>query len=188
MFLKGDSTMTQNNLLWLDLEMTGLHVEVDEILEIAAVITNHTALSILSKPFHAVIYQNDQTLEKMGEWVKNQHTKTGLVDTVKQSTVSISQADGAVAQMLSAYGKKEELILCGNSIWQDRTFVKKYMPLTYAFLHYRMIDVSAIKQVVRAWYPNHPQMHYVKKDNHRAVDDVYESINELLHYKKYFFI
>jgi oligoribonuclease len=124
----------------------------------------------------------------MKEWGKKQHTKTGLVNAVTQSTITVAQVDKELVQMISECGKHKEFVLCGNSIWQDRLFVKKYLPLTYAFLHYRMIDVSAIKQMVRAWYPKHPQAQYIKKDNHRAVDDVYESINELLHYRKYFFI
>jgi oligoribonuclease len=179
--------MEKQNLLWLDLEMTGLNIVVDHVVEVAALITDPTAEQQLSPMFHTVIHQSDDVLQLMGPWVKEQHTKTGLVDLIKQSKVSLQEVDNQLAAMISHYGPKDHFILCGNSIWQDRLFMKKYLPFSYEYLHYRMIDVTAIKQVVRTWYEGNQQAIFVKKDAHRAVDDVYESIQELLHYKKYFF-
>lgn len=177
----------KQNLLWLDLEMTGLNIAVDHIVEIAALITDPTAHQQLSPIFHTVIHQSDAILQLMGPWVKEQHTKTGLVDLIKQSKMLIQDADSQLAAMIRNYGPKNHFVLCGNSIWQDRLFMQKYLPLSYEYLHYRMIDVTAIKQVVRTWYVGQKEAVFVKKDAHRAIDDVYESMQELLHYKKYFF-
>lgn len=179
--------MEQQNLLWLDLEMTGLDITTDHIVEIAALITDPTATKELSPLFHTIPFQPDHILALMGPWVKEQHTKTGLVNLVKQSKISLQEADQELAILISQHGPKNHFVLAGNSIWQDRLFIQKYLPLTYTYLHYRMIDVSAIKQIVRAWYSNNSQAFFIKKETHRATDDIRESINELLHYKTYFF-
>ncbi|RTL05877.1 oligoribonuclease [Candidatus Dependentiae bacterium] len=179
--------METHNLFWLDLEMTGLNIETDHIVEVAALVTDPTATKELSPLFHAIPFQKDHVLSLMDRWVKEQHTKTGLVDLVQKSTISLQEIDTQLALFASKYGPKNSFILAGNSIWQDRLFVQKYLPLTYAYLHYRMIDVSAIKQMVRAWYQDNPQAFFTKKEAHRACDDIRESINELLHYKTYFF-
>lgn len=179
--------MEQQNILWVDLEMTGLNIATDHIVEIAALITDPTATKELSPLFHRIPFQSDEILSLMGPWVKEQHTKTGLVDLIKQSKVSVQEIDTQLAHLINNYGPKSSFILAGNSIWQDRLFIQKYMPLTYAYLHYRMIDVTTIKQMVRAWYKDHPQAFFIKNEAHRAADDVRASINELFHYKKNFF-
>ncbi|HTM06720.1 MAG TPA: oligoribonuclease [Patescibacteria group bacterium] len=177
----------RQNLLWLDLEMTGLNVAIDHIVEVAALVTDPTAGQKLSSVFHTIVYQPDDVLQLMGAWVKEQHTKSGLVDLIRQSKILLQDVDKQLATMISKHGPKNHFILCGNSIWQDRLFMQKYLPLSYEYLHYRMIDVTTIKQVVRTWYCGTEKAVFVKKDAHRAIDDIYESIEELLHYKKYFF-
>lgn len=179
--------MEKQNLLWLDLEMTGLDITVDHIVEVAALVTDPTATQELSPLFHTIPFQPDHVLALMGPWVKEQHTKTGLVNLVKQSKISLQEIDQQLALLISQHGPKNHFILAGNSIWQDRLFVQKYLPLTYAYLHYRMIDVTAIKQIVRTWYQDNPQAFFTKNESHRAADDVRASIRELLHYKTYFF-
>lgn len=179
--------MEQQNILWVDLEMTGLNIATDHIVEVAALITDPTATQELSPLFHAIPFQPDSVLELMGTWVKEQHTKTGLVNLVRQSTTQLQEIDAQLAHLISNYGPKNSFILAGNSIWQDRLFIQKYMPLTYAYLHYRMIDVTTIKQIVRSWYKDHPQAFFTKNEAHRATDDIRASINELFHYKKHFF-
>lgn len=179
---------SKNRLLWVDLEMSGLNVDSDVILECAAVLTTYDASHVIGSPLHFIIHQSDKILESMNEWSKQQHQKSGLTEASKKSDIFISDVDKRIASFLHEYEcQSGTLLLSGNSVWQDRVFIVKYMPLTAHFLHYRIIDVSTVKELVQRWYPEHDQSIFVKKDTHRAVDDIYESINELKHYKKYFF-
>lgn len=176
-------------LLWVDLEMTGLDSATDVILEVAAVLTTFDAMELISNPVHGVIYQTSDTLKRMNDWVKNQHQKSGLIEKVLKSKLSIQTIDKQLAELLEQNGcQKQSVLLCGNSVWQDRAFIVKYMPLTAHFLHYRIIDVSTIKELVRRWYSENETAIFIKKDKHRAVDDILESIAELQYYKKHFFL
>lgn len=173
--------------VWLDLEMTGLSVDIDVILEIALVLTN-TKLQQLESPLSWQIFQSEYILESMNDWCKQHHTQSGLIDLVRTSKTSITKIEEIICKKLDMYPLNTPFILCGNSIYQDRLFINKYMPHFASKLHYRMIDVSSIKELVKNWYPENPHSLFVKQKNHRAIDDIFESIQELKHYKKYFFI
>jgi oligoribonuclease len=178
---------TANNLLWIDLEMTGLNSSQDVILEIAAIVTD-SALNIVAQGPSLVIYQSEEKLALMNEWVRNHHTKTGLIDAVRASHISIADAQQQVLSFAQEYGQEGTMLLCGNSIWQDRSFLCVGMPKLIAFCHYRMIDVSTVKELVLRWFPHDPHAEFKKEKSHRALDDIRESIAELAHYRTYFFI
>lgn len=172
-------------LVWLDLEMTGLSVDNNVIIEIATVVTDDQLNEVAVGP-NLIIHQPDEILAGMNEWCVKQHTASGLVAAVKASIISLTQAEDATLAFLKEHSE-QGAILCGNSIGSDRDFLKRYMPRLAAFFSYRILDVSAVKECVQRWYKNDPQSKFVKKDLHRALPDVYESIEELRHYKKYFF-
>lgn len=174
-------------LIWLDLEMTGLNPAHDLILEIATIITDNQLTQIAQGPTF-VINQPEASLTTMSEWCTKQHTKSGLIEAVRQSTVSVAQAEEETLQFLATYCKPRTAPLCGNSIYQDRIFLAKYMPKIASFAHYRLIDISSVKELVRRWYPKYPATEFKKKESHRALQDIEESIAELQQYQKNFFI
>jgi len=176
-----------SNFVWIDLEMTGLNPDHDVILEIACVITDSQLAVIKEGPLF-VIYQPDEKLNQMNTWSQEQHTLSGLVQEVQRSTISINQAEEQVLNFLRNYCEPGTALLAGNSVWQDRIFMRRYMPKIVDFLYYRLIDVTTIKELINRWYPNNKQVEFLKKDTHRALEDIYESIAELKHYKKYFFV
>ena len=173
------------SLIWLDLEMTGLNSNQDVILEIATIITDDQ-LTVIEQGPDLVIHQPEIALVKMGDWVKEQHTKSGLIKKVLESSVSIEQAEEQTLQFIKKHCKSNTGLLCGNSVWQDRNFLAKYMPRVIDYLYYRLIDVTAFKETIARWYPDNPHKEYIKKDTHRALDDIKESIEELRHYRTYF--
>ncbi len=175
------------NLLWIDLEMTGLDARKDVILEIAALATDKD-LNLLADGPELVIHQPESALALMDKWVADHHAKSGLTAAVQASQVSTAQAEEQVLAFAEQYGVKGKMMLCGNSIWQDRAFIQQHMPKLYAFLHYRMVDVTSIKELVLRWYPNSPYKEFKKTDTHRALVDIKESVAELEHYRKYFFV
>jgi oligoribonuclease len=180
--------MQKDNLLvWIDLEMTGLDWQHDTILEAALIITDEN-LKIIYPGIELVIHQPDSILESMNEWSKIQHGKSGLTQKVKDSSLSLADAEKIIVDVIQEYCTPQSPVLCGNTIWQDRGFLKYHMPLVNAFLHYRMIDVSAVKELVKRWFKSDPNAIFIKTDTHRALIDIQESIAELAHYKKYFFI
>jgi len=179
--------ISDKNFVWIDLEMTGLNPDVDVILEIATIITDEQ-LNIIDQGPHLIIGQFEEKLAVMNDWVKKTHTKSGLLDKVRASTVLVEEAEEQTMNFITQYCKAETAVLCGNSVWQDRAFMRKYMPRIIEYLNYRLIDVSSIKTVVRRWYPQSPQKDYKKDDKHRALDDILESIQELKHYRRYFFV
>jgi len=179
--------MTQKNLVWLDLEMTGLDVGKDTILEIATCVTTDNLEFVAQGPAY-VIHQPEIVLQSMDDWNKNQHAKSGLWEKVLVSFVTMRQAEIQTLAFLKQYCEQHSSPLCGNSVYQDKAFLKKYMPELHAFFHYRIIDVSSIKEVVRRWYPDNEHTFFQKTEAHRALDDVYASIEELKHYRKYFFV
>lgn len=176
-----------SNLVWIDLEMTGLDPNRDVILEIACLITD-SQLTLIKEGPSLVIYQPKEILDQMNAWSQEQHTLSGLTQAVQRSTISVNQAEEQVLNFLRNYCKPKTALLAGNSVWQDRIFMHRYMPKIVDFLFYRLIDVTTIKELVNRWYPNNEQAEFSKKDTHRALEDIYESIAELKHYKKYFFI
>ena len=177
----------EQNLVWIDLEMTGLCPEKDHILEIASIVTDNQ-LNILAQGPSLVIHQPQQALLEMNDWVSKQHTRTGLVDAVQKSTITLEQAEQETLDFLGKYCQPGDSPLCGNSVWQDRAFIRLSMPRLNNFLHYRIIDVTSIKELVKRWYPNNPHAEFKKQDSHRALDDIKESVAELAHYRQHFFV
>ncbi len=173
------------NLVWIDLEMTGLNPEADVILEIASVITDGQ-LNVIEEGPALIINHPEEKLAAMSEWSQEQHAKTGLTDAVRASTVILAQAQEQTLTFIKKHCQPNTGLLAGNSVWQDRAFMYHYMPNIIKFLHYRLIDVTTIKELVLRWYPDEPE--FEKKDVHRAQEDIYESIAELKHYKEKFFV
>lgn len=173
--------------VWLDLEMTGLSIDNDVILEVALILTN-PQLQQLEDPFSCQIFQPECILEKMNDWCKQHHAQSGLLDLVRISKTSITETEVLICKKLEQYPLNTVFMLCGNSIYQDRLFINKYMPNFASKLHYRMIDISSVKELVKSWYPDKSESIFIKQKNHRAIDDIFESIKELKHYKNYFFI
>lgn len=181
------TTNEQRNLLWLDLEMTGLDVAQDVILEVATVITDHELRFVAQGP-SLVVHQSEKTLSVMNNKVAQMHKKSGLLGEIAQSSTSLQQAEQQTVAFLSQHAQKNSLLLAGNTVWQDRAFLVKHMPGIVEYLHYRIIDVSSVKELIRQWYPNKSHTKFVKPENHRAMEDVLASVEELRHYRKYFFI
>lgn len=178
--------MGRNNyLIWMDLEMTGLNVQTDQIIEIATVITN-TELEVVDNGPVVVIYQGQEVLDQMSDWSREHHDRSGLTERVKSSTVTLPEAEELTFDFIKNYSEKGQAPLCGNSIHQDRLFLAKYMPKVDQFLHYRNIDVSSIKELVYRWYPNLNK--FSKTNKHTALEDIYESIDELKYYREKVFV
>jgi oligoribonuclease len=172
------------NLVWLDLEMTGLEPEKDRIIEIATVVTDAN-LNILGTGPTLAIFQPQALIDGMDEWNTRQHNQSGLVKRVLESDVSEASAELSTIEFLKQYVDPGKSPLCGNSIGQDRRFLYKYMPDLEAFFHYRNLDVSTLKELVRRWRPD-LLSGVVKESKHLALDDVIESINELIYYRQHF--
>jgi len=177
---------SEKNLFWMDMEMTGLHPESCSILEVGALVTT-AELEPLSDGLCLAVAQPEEVLRSMDPWCVRQHTKSGLLDRVRQSGIPLPEAEGALLKFIRRFCYKGKSPLCGNSICQDRRFLIRYMPRVEEHLHYRNIDVSSIKELVYRWYPK--ELHFTeKKHAHRALDDIHESIAELKYYWKQFFI
>lgn len=174
-----------NNLVWIDLEMTGLEHESDVILEIASIVTD-SDLNILKEGPNLIINQSDEKLSRMNEWVKLTHESSGLIEKVKISKISLQDAQEQTLTFIKKYCVSTLNPLCGNSIWNDRMFLMRYMLEINNYLNYRNIDVSSIKELVKRWYG--PEAEFKKKKVHRALDDIKESIEELRYYRDKFFI
>ena len=175
---------SDQNLVWLDCEMTGLNPEVDQIIEIAIVVTGPDLEPRVEGPV-LVIHQSDEQLGKMDAWNRGTHTKSGLIDKVKASTINEDQAQALLLAFLSRFIPKKGSPLCGNSIGQDRRFLVKYMPQLEAFFHYRNLDVSTLKDLSKRWRPDIYNA-FKKKQRHTALADVHESIDELVLYRSHF--
>lgn len=176
----------QDRLVWLDLEMTGLDADDHVILEIATIITD-ADLEIVATGPSLVIHQSDLELDKMDAWCVKHHGESGLTQRVRESEVSNDAAEEETLAFLKKHVLEGKAPLCGNSIWQDRRFLAKHMPKLEAYLHYRIVDVSSIKELVRRWYPSGKQAS-IKRSNHRALDDIQESIRELQYYREHIFV
>ena len=172
------------NLIWIDLEMTGLDPERERIIEIATVVTDAN-LNVLAEGPSLVVHQQDTLLDAMDEWNRNQHGGSGLTQLVRNSQISEAQASVATIDFLRQWVPAGASPMCGNSIGQDRRFLVRYMPELAAFFHYRNLDVSTLKELVRRWKPE-LENGFVKKGSHLAMDDVYDSIAELAYYRKVF--
>ncbi|MEX3785675.1 oligoribonuclease [Paraburkholderia youngii] len=174
------------NLVWLDMEMTGLEPDTDRIIEIAVVVTNSTLDRMVEGPVLA-IHQSDETLAKMDEWNQNTHGRSGLIDRVKASTVSEADATAQIREFLGQYVPPGKSPMCGNSICQDRRFMARWMPDLESFFHYRNLDVSTLKELCRRWQPV-IYKGFQKRAMHTALADIHESIDELKYYREHFLV
>jgi oligoribonuclease len=175
---------SDQNLVWLDCEMTGLDPERDRLIEIAVVVTGPDLQPRLEGPALA-IHQSDAQLDLMDAWNKGTHGRSGLVDKVRASTISEAEAEERVLEFIARYVPKQASPMCGNSIGQDRRFLVKYMPKLEAYFHYRNLDVSTLKELARRWRPE-VYASFKKRQMHTALADVHESIDELVHYRHLF--
>ncbi len=174
----------KTNLIWVDLEMTGLVPEKDVIIEIATVVTDAN-LNVLAEGPSIAIYQDNKHLDSMDEWNTRQHTKSGLVQRVKESEISLNEAEKQTLDFLMKYVDPGASPMCGNSICQDRRFLYIYMSKLENFFHYRHIDVSTIQELAVRWKPDVVTTSF-KKSKHLALSDIYDSINELKYYREHF--
>jgi oligoribonuclease len=177
---------TNGHLVWMDLEMTGLEPERDTILEIATLITT-SGLDVVAEGPVCVVHHPQAVLDRMDEWNRTHHAASGLSARVLASTTSLAQAEARTLAFVQQHCRPRTSPLCGNSIWQDRRFLARYMPQLEGYLHYRIIDVSTVKELVRRWYPNGSQPPE-KRHAHLALDDIRESIAELRFYREQYFV
>jgi oligoribonuclease len=173
--------ISDSNLVWIDLEMTGLVPETDRIIEVAVVVTDPHLTVRVEGPVFA-IHQSDAVLDGMDAWNKGTHGRSGLIDRVKASTVDEAEAEAAVIAFLKQYVPKGKSPMCGNSICQDRRFLARTMPGLEAFFHYRNLDVSTLKELARRWKPSAMEG-FKKAQAHTALADIHESVDELIHYR-----
>ena len=175
---------SDDNLVWIDCEMTGLDPEKERLLEIAVVVTGPNLSPRVEGPV-CVIHQSDELLNKMDAWNKGTHGRSGLIDKVKASTLTEQDAEEQILAFIKKYVSKNNSPLCGNTISQDRRFLVKYMPKLEAYLHYRNLDVSTLKELSKRWKPEVFNS-FKKQQKHTALADVHESIEELAHYREHF--
>ncbi|XP_065068685.1 oligoribonuclease, mitochondrial-like [Rhopilema esculentum] len=178
--------MMADNLVWIDLEMTGLDVNHDAIIEIAVLISDKD-LNIIAQGPDLVIHQSKELMENMDEWCTRQHGESGLTAKVLQSRILLEDAEQIVLEFVQNHTKKGCCPLAGNSVHTDKMFLEKYMPNLSRHLHYRIVDVSTVKELCRRWYSEEYQKCPVKKERHRALDDIKESIEELKFYRRNIF-
>ncbi len=175
-----------DNLIWLDMEMTGLDPDNDKIIELAAVITD-AELNVLAESPVLVVHQNDAIMDGMDDWNKATHGRSGLIEKVKASTLDEAAASAQMLDFFKQYVPANKSPMSGNSICQDRRFMARYMPELEAFFHYRNLDVSVFKELARRWKPE-VYKGFKKRGKHEALADIYESIDELKYYREHFIV
>lgn len=174
-----------NNLVWLDMEMTGLDPVKNVVLEVAVVVTDSNLNVLAESPSYAIV-QPDEELAKMDKWNVGTHTRSGLLERLKTDGVTLEFAESEILKLLKKYLNKGQSPLCGNTIHQDRKFIVRYMPKLEEYLHYRNLDVSTLKELCRRWYPE-VATGFSKHNKHEALADVHESIAELKYYREKIF-
>jgi oligoribonuclease len=174
----------RNNMVWIDMEMTGLDPEKEKIIEVALIVTDGN-LNILAEGPDLVIHQPATILKGMDAWNQEHHTKSGLLDAVKESTMTVKKAEQLLLEVMAEYCKPKKAPLCGNSVHHDRKFLARYMPKIDEYLHYRHVDVSTLKALIARWYPKDKEP--PKGKAHRALSDIRESIEELKFYRARYF-
>ena len=172
------------NLVWVDMEMTGLEPDTDRIIEVAAIVTD-MELNIIAEGTVFAIHQSDETLDKMDNWNKGTHCRSGLIERVKASTVTEAEAELALIAFLKQYVPAGKSPMCGNSICQDRRFMARGMPKLESFFHYRNLDVSTLKELCKRWKPELIKG-FKKHQKHTALADIIESVEELRYYREHF--
>lgn len=183
--MSGNGGQDQNALIWIDLEMTGLNTESDLIIEVATIVTDHELNIIAEGPVLAV-HQTEEVMNGMDDWNTKTHNATGLVERVKKSQLVEADVEKQTIEFLKQHVAKNTSPMCGNSICQDRRFLAKHMPDLEAWFHYRNLDVSSIKELMARWKPELLNG-FKKKNTHKALDDIRESIDELKYYRGCFF-
>lgn len=173
-----------DNLLWIDMEMSGLNPDTDRVIEIAIVVTDSQLNTVAEAPV-LVVHQSDSVLEAMDSWNKSTHAKSGLIDRVKASPLGEAEVERRLLEFIGAYVPARISPMCGNTVHQDRRFLAHYMPALEAFFHYRNLDVSTLKELMKRWRPD-LAAGFVKHGKHEALADIYESINELKYYREHF--
>jgi oligoribonuclease len=173
-----------NSLVWIDMEMTGLDPYRDRVLEIAVLVTD-TALNLVAEGPNLAIHQDEDVLSGMDDWNKTHHGQSGLLDRVRASTESVRSAEEKVLAFCAGHVAPGKSPLCGNSVWQDRRFLDRHMPELNRFFHYRIIDVSTVKELAQRWYPDLPP--FKKAESHLALADIRESVCELRYYREHCF-
>lgn len=170
----------KENLIWIDLEMTGLDVKKDRIIEIATVVTCKN-LNVIAEGPELAVFQEDELLNSMDDWNTKQHNSSGLIKRVREDSVSELEAESQTLEFLANFVARKTSPICGNSVWQDRKFLYSYMPKLENYFHYRQLDVSSLKLLANYWSPS---VKFKKDSNHRAKDDILQSIDELKFYRK----
>ncbi len=173
----------KDNLIWIDLEMTGLDTDNDQIIEIATIVTD-SQLNVLAEGPVMAIHQSDEILAGMDEWNTNQHGKSGLTRRVRESTLNEAEAEAKTLEFLKQWVPERASPMCGNSICQDRRFLHRCMPQLEAYFHYRNLDVSSLKELAQRWAPQVAKS-FKKGEAHLAMEDIRESIAELKHYRQH---
>jgi oligoribonuclease len=182
--MPSDAQQNQNNLIWIDMEMTGLVPDHDHIIEVALVVTDANLNTIAEAPV-LVVHQSDIILDGMDSWNKSTHKKSGLIDKIKVSTLTDSDVETQMIEFLKLHVPASTSPMCGNSICQDRRFLARWMPKLEAYFHYRNLDVSTLKELAKRWKPE--IISGMKKHGkHEALADIYESIEELKYYRQHF--
>ena len=173
-------------LVWVDMEMSGLVPERDRVLEVALVVTDSELNTVAEAPVY-VIHQSDEVLESMDSWNRSTHGKSGLVDKVRASTFTEAEVEARLVEFLRPLVPERTAPLCGNTVHQDRRFMVRYLPLFDAYLHYRIVDVSTLKELAKRWRPE-VLAGVAKEGKHEALADIHESIEELRHYRRHFLV
>ena len=174
----------ENNLCWLDMEMTGLNPDADRIIEVAMIITD-ADLNVVAQSEVYVIHQSDEVLNGMDAWNTATHGRTGLTQRVRDSRLTEAEVEEKLLDFISAWIPEKTSPMCGNTIHQDRRFMVRYMPKLEAYFHYRNLDVSTLKELARRWHPALAKG-VVKRGSHQALDDILESIEEMRYYREHF--
>lgn len=182
-----NSDNAKDRLIWVDCEMTGLNIQKDKIMEIAVIITEGETLQEVARSDNIVVHVEQELLDSMDEWCTKHHGDSGLTKACSNSKISMEDAEASVLQVLEKFTPRGKCPLAGNSVSEDRKFLEKCMPRVAGHLHYRTVDVSTIKELGRRWNPTVQNSAPKKKNSHRAMDDIVESINELQYYKKNLF-
>ncbi len=179
-----DKRFDDNNLIWVDMEMTGLNPDADRVIEVAVVVTDAWLETIAEGPV-LVVHQSNEMLDGMDAWNKGTHGRSGLIDRVRASTLDEASASAQLTAFLAPYVGAGKSPMCGNSICQDRRFMARWMPQLETYFHYRNLDVSTIKELAKRWRPEVVRS-FEKKSRHEALADIYESIAEMKHYREHF--